>query len=158
MEIVGQVCAGLGRAGIFMAQPHFQDQFKKLFDQTAWPGTLNVQVTQHDLVQYIALRNHAGMALNDEHEELNEKANLIDTSSFTSIRIKGFLRDGVSFGGATAFRAKISSPSGSAVCALLIPDLTRHVDVIEIIAPLFLRESLDVKDEDSVTITLHDER
>ena len=39
---------------------------------------------------------------------------------------KGFDRDGVSFGGATAFLATIEAEGASHDCAVLIPDLTRH--------------------------------
>ena len=38
------VGSGLGRAQVFMAQPHYQDQFRGLLGATAWPGTLNVTV------------------------------------------------------------------------------------------------------------------
>ena len=65
--------------------------------------------------------------------------------------MEGFLRDGVSFGGATAFMAEISSEK-SVPCAVLIPDLTRHIDVVEVISTAFLRESLQVQDGDEVEI------
>ena len=69
-------------------------------------------------------------------------------------RIRGFLRDGVSFGGATAFRAKIIAKDQTTDCAVLIPDLTRHYDVVEIISPKFLREHLAINDGDEVAIEL----
>ena len=68
--------------------------------------------------------------------------------------VQGFDRDGVSFGGATAFLAKISSDDTSVDCAILIPDLTRHVEVIEVIADVFLRESLNLKDGSIVHLNL----
>ena len=39
-------------------------------------------------------------------------------------------------------------------CARLIPDLTRHVDVVEVIATAFLRECLELEDGDEVTLKL----
>ena len=39
-------------------------------------------------------------------------------------------------------------------CAVLIPDLTRHIDVVELISKEFLRELLSLKDGDRVTLTL----
>jgi len=32
-------------------------------------------------------------------------------------------------------------------CAILIPDLTRHTDVVEVIACAFLREKLSLEDD-----------
>jgi CTP-dependent riboflavin kinase len=38
-------------------------------------------------------------------------------------------------------------------CAILIPDLTRHTDVVEVIASAFLREAFDLLDGDELSIT-----
>ncbi len=141
MQITGIVSSGLGRAHIFMSQQHYQDQFKTVIGKGAWPGTLNVKVEGESLVQYKRLRVSAGL---DEG----------DASSVVAHRIKGFDRDGVSFGGATAFLAKIESNGASHDCAVLIPDLTRHEDVVEVIAGVFLRETCPLVDGDSVNIVL----
>ena len=42
----------------------------------------------------------------------------------------------------------------SVECAVLIPDLTRHFDVVEVISPTFLREHMDLKDGDEVELVL----
>ena len=42
----------------------------------------------------------------------------------------------------------------SVECAVLIPDLTRHVDVVEVISTAFLREHLQLSDGDHITISL----
>lgn len=141
MRIDGIVSSGLGRAHIFMSQRHYQEQFKEIIGQSAWPGTLNVKTERDSLIQYQKLRVSAGL---DEGE----------ASSIESHRIKGFDRDGVSFGGATAFLATISTNEMSHDCAILIPDLTRHEDVVEVIAEIFLRESLNLEDGDEVSIVL----
>ncbi len=141
MRIDGIVSSGLGRAHIFMSQRHYQEQFKEIIGQSAWPGTLNVKTEGDSLIQYQKLRVSAGL---DEGE----------ASSIESHRIKGFDRDGVSFGGATAFLATISTNEMSHDCAILIPDLTRHEDVVEVIAEIFLRESLNLEDGDEVSIVL----
>ena len=141
MRIAGAVSSGLGRAHIFMSQHHYQEQFKTIIGMSAWPGTLNVTVKGDSLTEYQKLRVTAGL---DEGEP----------SNITSHRIKGFDRDGVSFGGATAFLASIVYEEGSHDCAVLIPDLTRHEDVVEVIAGLFLREACDLKDGDEVSIVL----
>ena len=142
MRLKGIVSSGLGRAHIFMAQHHYQEQFKTVIGRTAWPGTLNIAVEGDSLTEYRKLRVSSGL------EEVGESSDKI------SYRIKGFDRDGVSFGGATAFLATIESNFSSQPCAILIPDLTRHEDVVEIIAGKFLRESCQVVDGDTVSIHL----
>ena len=73
-----------------------------------------------------------------------------------SFRIKGFERDGKSFGGATAFPAKISVDNKKWIdCAILIPDLTRHTETAEVISGSFLRELLPCKDGDKLEIKLN---
>tara|TARA_B100001094_G_scaffold332342_1_gene403990 strand:- start:2163 stop:2591 length:429 start_codon:yes stop_codon:yes gene_type:complete len=141
MRIEGVVSSGLGRAHIFMSQPHYQEQFKSIIGRSAWPGTLNVKVEGEHLTKYQKLRVTAGLDTGEP-------------SSIESHRIKGFDRDGVSFGGATAFLGSIHCGEGSHDCAILIPDLTRHQDVVEVIAGIFLRETCGLDDGDRVSIVL----
>lgn len=156
MHLTGTVSSGLGRAHMFMAQPHYQDQFKQILGATAWPGTLNVTVDGADLANYVALRNKAGIDTLDIGAEVRDAAVEIETAAIEAIRVRGFLREGRSFGGATAFLATIHQADGeeSADCAILIPDLTRHIDVIEVISPLFLREAMDLADGAAVSLRL----
>ena len=152
MRLTGTVSSGLGRAHIFMAQPHYQEQFKNLLGGTAWPGTLNLAIQGQDLVNYIALRKKSGIDTLDASSEDRSAAALIDVSMHEAHRIRGFLRDGVSFGGATAFSAILESGDATVECALLIPDLTRHTDVVEVIACAFLREKMSLQDDDIIQI------
>ena len=154
MMIEGRVSSGLGRAHVFMSQAHYQNQFKSILGRTAWPGTLNLEVEGESFATYLALRGVAGVESRDADQELLDKADLIDVSSHHAHAVAGFLRDGVSFGGATAFLATIQTTGGGIPCAVLIPDLTRHVDVVEVIAGQFLRESMDLEDGDSLTLLL----
>ena len=141
MRIEGTVSSGLGRAHIFMSQHHYQEQFKTIIGRSAWPGTLNVEVVGESLKEYRKLRVSAGL---EEGE----------ASGINAHRVKGFDRDGVSFGGATAFLANFLVNGKSHNCAILIPDLTRHEDVVEVIAGVFLRESCSIQDGDKVSISL----
>ena len=154
MLLTGTVSSGLGRAHVFMSQQHYQEQFRGFLGHTAWTGTLNVEVKGGVLAKYIALRNKAGIDTLDADEEAMKSAMKINVSQIASTRIRGFLRDGVSFGGATAFNAKISYSDKSVSCAILIPDLTRHIDVIEVISGTFLREFFNIEDGAVVTIEL----
>jgi riboflavin kinase len=154
MELSGEVSSGLGRAHVFMAQPHYQDQFREILGAKAWPGTLNVRVDETMLSHYIALRQKAGIDTLDAPDHARATAKTLDVSPYTLIRIRGFLRDGVSFGGASAFKGMIEHDGVNIECALLIPDLTRHVDVIEIISTEFLRERFHLNDGDRITVSL----
>jgi len=152
MRLSGQVTSGLGRAHVFMAQSHYQDQFKAILGAGAWPGTLNVDVVGEDLEKYLELRIHAGL---DEPDlwVLSEMRRV--RADIESIRIAGFERDGRSFGGATAFPAEISINGENWVdCAILIPDLTRHTETAEVISSAFLRERLPCEDGESVILRL----
>tara|TARA_B000000475_G_C15835658_1_gene381734 strand:- start:130 stop:597 length:468 start_codon:yes stop_codon:yes gene_type:complete len=155
MRLTGTVSSGLGRAHIFMAQPHYQEQFKQLLGGTAWPGTLNLTIQGEDLVQYIALRKKSGIDTLDASDKDRANASNIDVSMYDAHRIRGFLRDGVSFGGATAYSAVVESGDVKVECALLIPDLTRHTDVVEVIACSFLRERMSIDDNDTVYISVN---
>ena len=155
MHLKGTVSSGLGRAAIFMSQSHYQDQFRQIIGATAWPGTLNVHVENNDLCKYIALRQKAGIDTLDLDANLMDSVATIDTSSIEAFRVRGFLREGRSFGGATAFRAGIYTNNSEKIpCAILIPDLTRHVEVIEVIADVFLREGLNLEDGSIVNLDL----
>ena len=140
-RIQGKVASGLGRAQVFMSQPHYQDQFRDVLGATAWPGTLNIEVIGENLETYTGLRAVAGLCDGDNIEGVEPH------------RINGFEREGRSFGGATAFLASISKDGSSWYeCAILIPDLTRHTETAEIIASSFLRELLPANDGDFVSL------
>lgn len=154
MRLSGTVSSGLGRAHVFMAQQHYQEQFKQILGGSAWPGTLNLKISGSDLVQYIALRKKSGIDTLDASDEDRSAATDVEVSQYEAHRIRGFLRDGVSFGGATAFSGLLRCEGESIECALLIPDLTRHIDVVEIIASSFLRERMSLTDGDSIELDL----
>ena len=80
MRITGTVSSGLGRAHIFMAQKHYQDQFQSLLGTSVWPGTLNLNVSGDDLRNYIALRLKSGIDTLDASDELTEQALAIDVN------------------------------------------------------------------------------
>ena len=155
MKIEGLVSSGLGRAHVFMAQKHYQSQFREIIGSSAWPGTLNIAVKGANFHRYLALRRLSGIDTLDISEETRELSRKIPLEGLRSDRIRGFLRDGKSFGGATSFSAIIQSKNGERThCAVLIPDLTRHVNVAEIISNIYLREEHHLEDGDSVTVEL----
>ena len=66
------------------------------------------------------------------------------------IKINGFKSINKTFGGASCYKAKIKNIDGS----IIIPDLTKHKDIIEFIAPIHLKSELKLKDGDKIKIEL----
>lgn len=66
------------------------------------------------------------------------------------IRIDGFKSNGKTFGGASCYRARIKSIDG----AVIVPDLTKHKDVLEFIAHVHLKSELGLRDGDKVSVGL----
>ena len=143
MEFTGMVASGLGRAHVFMALDHYQNQFKTLLGSGAWPGTLNITLNPSVHNSWQAIRTASGLPA--EQTDVVCHAELF--------RIDGFEREGRSFGGATAMLATLHAGDDlSEPVAVLLPDLTRHKDVMELISSRFLREALELTDGDSVRI------
>ena len=117
---------------------------------------INVKIDPADLPHWVALREHCGIDTLDLPVEVMAAALVIDVSALAPFRIRGFLREGRSFGGATAFAAtiaRIDAPETRLECAILVPDLTQHVDVIEVISTVKLRDALPVVDGDAVSLS-----
>ena len=66
------------------------------------------------------------------------------------IKISGFKSRNKTFGGASCYRANIKNINGS----IIVPDLTKHKNIIEFIAPVHLKSELKIKDGDKVKVEL----
>lgn len=84
---------------------------------------------------------------------LNIKTNkeqLDSLKKINPIRIEGYEKDNKKFHGANCYKAKINNITG----AIIVPDLTRHKDIAEFIAPVNLKSELNIKDGDKIKIEL----
>jgi len=124
----GIVTSGLGEGRYYLSQPGYVVQFTERLGYTPYPGTLNVRVGAEALRKIALVRE------------------------WTGVRIDGFTASGRSFGGATCFRAKLNGHS----CHLINPDRSHYKDVVEFVAPDCLRETLPVKDHDSVAADIEE--
>ncbi len=70
--------------------------------------------------------------------------------SIVPIKINEFKKNNEEFGGVSCYNAKIENING----AIIIPDLTKHNDTIEFIAPVHLKSELNIKDGDKIKIEL----
>ena len=66
------------------------------------------------------------------------------------IEIEGYKSGNKIFGNAGCYKAKIKNVSG----AIIIPDLTKHKNIIEFIAPVHLKTELRLKNGDKIKINL----
>ncbi|HLY77218.1 MAG TPA: DUF120 domain-containing protein [Thermoplasmata archaeon] len=128
LRFLGQVASGLGEGRYYLSQPGYIVQFQERLAYTPFPGTLNVRVDPKELLRIDGLRHWDG------------------------IRIDGFPASGRTFGGATCYGGRINGRP----CHLIRPDRSHYQDVVELIAPESLRESLHVHDGDQVTVEIEE--
>jgi riboflavin kinase, archaea type len=122
----GTVVSGLGEGRYYLSQPGYVIQFAERLGYEPFPGTLNVRVGAPDLPRIGTVRRWKG------------------------IRIDGFKASGRTFGGATCLPARLGGRS----CHAIVPDRTSHQDVVEFIAPEFLRGALTLKDNDPIDVEI----
>jgi len=122
--ILGIIQKGIEEGAYYVSQKQYQQQFKGKIGFDAYPGTLNVAVDKEELAQLLA----------------NKEAVTID----------GFTTKNRSFGALVCYKIKINSLDA----AIVKPERARHPEeIVEIIAPVNLRESLKLQDKDKVRIS-----
>lgn len=120
----GKVVSGLGEGKYYLSFRQYAEQFEKKFSFTPFPGTLNVKTNPEQAEKFV-------LQLVPEY-------------------IMGFQTKERSFGGLTAYRIKINN---KIACCLIVPDRTHHSkEEIEIVAPVYLRKALKLKDGSRVGI------
>ena len=122
MKLKGEVTTGLGKAAFFLSQDFYVDNFIKNCGFKPYPGTLNIVVPEKHLEIINEIKN-------------NCKDIIKPDEGFGAVKyIKAILNDDVN--GAIVFPAK-----------------TEHTEnYLEFIAPMKLRDELDLKDGDIVSI------
>jgi riboflavin kinase len=127
LHLEGEVLAGSGQAQHFVSIPGYLKQFEEKLGYTPFPGTLNIHLTSASI---------------KHREELDRRPAIV---------IHGFVQGERVFGSSRCYPAKISGIS----TAVVIPERTHYPsDLIEVLAPVKLREALDLKDGDLVSIEI----
>ena len=67
-----------------------------------------------------------------------------------SSRIEGYSSNGKTFAGADCCPAKIKIIDGF----VIFPDLTKHKDILEFIAPVHVKSALNIKDGDKIKVEI----
>ncbi len=120
-SIKGTVESGLGEGGYYLSRKEYVLQIEELLGFTPYPGTLNIRLEPVQMARYRHFLSGA-------------------------VLIKGFVSEGRTFGDVVAVRAEI----GGMRCAAITPKRSHYSDVIEIIAPVKLRDALNLRDGDEV--------
>lgn len=103
----------------------YEDRIKKILEFRPFLGTLNIKLREHQNLE----RYSKGI-------------------------IKGFKRDGRTFGDVKFLPVKITFNEKSADCYLILPKRTHHRNIVEIISESNLREKLGIRNGDGVKIEL----
>jgi len=121
--IQGTLVSGLGEGRYYMSLAGYQKQFIEKLGFKPYIGTLNIKVDSEGRMRFLQ-----GLKI---------------------IYIDGFSTKSRTFGGIKCYAARINGVAG----AVMVPERTGHdADVMECIAPVYLRSRLKIKDGDKVTI------
>ncbi|BAB59661.1 hypothetical protein [Thermoplasma volcanium GSS1] len=122
--MTGIVVPGMGEGKYYISRKQYIIQFQEKLGIIPYLGTLNIKVDPSSIPELRKLRG------------------------FTGIHIEGFRTEDRTFGSVKAFRCKTNGvPS-----FLIMPERTVYTDVVEIISDKYLRNELNLKDGDEVTI------
>ena len=122
----GAVFSGMFQGGYYISQPGYRDQIRELLGFDPFPGTLNVRLVG----DYLGSRRVL--------------------EGWPAVVLEGFRVEDRAFGGARCYRLLVDGVEG----ALIVADRTGYdLSVMEVIAPVDLRERLGLEDGDLVRLT-----
>jgi riboflavin kinase len=84
---------------------------------------------------------------------LNIKVSKMQKDSLNSLEkilVEGFRQKNRSFGGIDCYKARINNING----AIIVPHMTKHKDVIEFIAPVHVKNELNLRDGSKIKVEL----
>jgi riboflavin kinase, archaea type len=127
LELEGKVLTGLGEGQYYVNIPGYRKQFEEKLRFSPFPGTLNVKLSENSS----AIRNRL--------------------LRLPAVQIEGFNDGERTFGGGKCYPVNV----GGIEAAVVTPERTHYPsDLIEIIAPVNLRNTLSLKDGDRVVIQI----
>lgn len=130
LELEGNILTGLGEGQYYVNIPGYRKQFEEKLCFSPFPGTLNIKIFGNSLTV------------------LNRLLEL------PAVQIEGFHDGKRTFGGGRCYPVSVRGIEA----AVVAPERTHYPsDLIEIIAPVKLRDTLSLKDGDSVVIQIKKE-
>ncbi len=125
--IEGIITHGLGEGAYYV--DIYADRFEEALGFRPYPGTLNVKVT------------------NDEG-----RSSVKAMRKMVPLVVTGFVHEGRTFGDVTCYRVRVN---GEINAAVVVAQRTHHsTDILEVIAPVNLREELGLEDGSTVTLSV----
>ena len=129
LNLTGKVFSGLGEGAYYVSLAGYKKQFKSKLGFEPFPGTLNLRLVS----------------------AVDRKIRR-DLNTSNGIHIDGFKDGKRTYGGAECFRSLVN---GKVKSAILVIERSIHDDsVIELIAPVRVRDQFKLKDGDSVSISI----
>ncbi len=125
-EMEGTIKNGLGEGKYYISKKGYMDQFYYKLKINPYPGTLNIKIFP-------------------EYENI-----LRQIRGAEGIRIEGFKDKERTFGGVKCFNAHIDGTK----CFIIFPERSNYTDIIEVISDKYLREKLNLKDNDILKINI----
>lgn len=122
VPITGTLINGSGEGSYYISLRQYKEKIRKKLGFRVYPGTLNVKIRK---------------------EEINPFLN-----SLVPIKINGFKTKERTFGEIICYKIKFRNIQ----IAIVVPERTRYEDILEIIAPFNLRNKLNLKTGDKITI------
>jgi riboflavin kinase len=130
VTLSGTVTSGMGEGRHYITLEGYMRQFVEKLGYEPFAGTLNIDLTP---------------------DSVRKRARL---SSFEPVTIEGWESDDRSYGPAYCYPATLEADAGTCTEAHVItPERTHHGDDhLEVIAPVRLRDDLELEDGDEVTV------
>ncbi len=130
IETYCTVTSGLGEGGKFLAMPQYNKAIHDKLGITPFLGTFNLLPESNPKTI---------------HEEIMEKARRITDE---------FERDGRRYGGLWARHCQLIINNETIDSYVIIPEIDKHREIIEVIAPFCIRTSYEIEDGERVKVVL----
>ncbi|TXT56698.1 MAG: Riboflavin kinase [Candidatus Thorarchaeota archaeon] len=125
--IIGEVVKGIGEGAYYVEV--YSDRFEEELGFKPYAGTLNVRI----------------------NDEMSRKA-VSQMKHTPPLIVQGFTNEGRTFGDVICYRVKVNEEINAAI---VIAQRTHHSqDILEIIAPVSIRDKLKLGDKDQIRITV----
>jgi riboflavin kinase len=130
LKLTGRIFTGLREGAYYISLAGYREPIKKLLGFDPYPGTLNVRADNGETKAALALLR-----------------------SLPGTVIPGFFSEGREYGAIKLFKCKVEGRVGGAV---IFAERTHYgPDVFEVIAPVYLRGLLKLRDGDRISVMVY---
>jgi len=127
IKLTGTIVAGLGEGRYYLSIRGYTKQFESQFGFSPYPGTLNIRLSQESAAARKRLESRE------------------------PVYITSFRSNNRTFGGIRCYKETINEIEG----AVIVPDRSHYQsDIIEIIAPVSIKETLHLENGDTVEVVI----